>query len=149
MRQLCNHTSVTSGQVGYALAPMIAKGDMFGKHVPVHLHLFDVPAAENALLALKMELEDSAFPQLQGQSNLQTLSYKLASDLMASTDESEAFQSVEVAVLIAGFPFKSGMKRSHIIEKNVEMYKRHGQALSEFASKKVKVQFFILYFTQI
>lgn len=40
---------------------------MFGQHVPVHLHLFDVPAAENALLALRMELEDSAFPQLQGQ----------------------------------------------------------------------------------
>lgn len=59
---------------------------------------------------------------------------------MASTDESEAFQGVEVAILIAGFPFKSGMKRSHIIEKNVEMYKRHGLALSEYASKKVKVR---------
>ena len=55
-----------TGQVGYALAPMIAKGEMFGRHVPVHLHLFDIPSAENALLALKMELEDSAFPQLQG-----------------------------------------------------------------------------------
>ena len=65
---------------------------------------------------------------------------KSGADLIASTDESEAFQGVDVAILIAGFPYKSGMKRSHIIEKNVEMYKRHGQALAEFASKRVKAR---------
>lgn len=132
--QKCN-----AGHVGYALAPMIAKGEIFGRHVPVHLHLFDVPNAEASLLALKMELEDSAFPLLQGNNDF-TVLWILMTDLVASTDETEAFQGVEVAILIAGYPFMAGMRRSHIIEKNIEMYKRHGIVLSEVASKRVKVK---------
>eukprot|EP00210_Caulerpa_lentillifera_P002800 g2675.t1 len=114
-----------AGQVGYVLASSIAQGQMFGAHAPVHLHLFDVPSVETALFALKMELEDAAFTLLK--------------DLIVSTNESEAFKDVDVAILIAGYPSKSGMKRTHIIDRNVEMYRRHGQALAELASKKVKV----------
>lgn len=60
--------------------------------------------------------------------------------MIVSTNEAEAFKDVDVAILIAGYPPKSGMKRTHIIDRNVEMYKRHGQALAELASKKVKVE---------
>ena len=57
-----------AGQIGYALLPRIASGAMFGPDQPVILHMIEIPA-EKAMEALKgvaMELDDCAFPLLQG-----------------------------------------------------------------------------------
>jgi len=58
-----------AGQIGYALAPMIARGAMLGAEQPVILHLLDIPPAAQALEGVKMELIDAAFPLLDGERN--------------------------------------------------------------------------------
>lgn len=55
-----------SGQIGYALVPMIARGVMLGPDQPVILHMLDIPFAAEALNGVKMELIDAAFPLLKG-----------------------------------------------------------------------------------
>lgn len=55
-----------AGQIGYALAPMVARGAMLGPDQPVVLHLLDIEPAAQALEGVKMELLDAAFPLLHG-----------------------------------------------------------------------------------
>lgn len=57
---------VLTGQIGYALVPLIARGVMLGPDQPVILHMLDIPAAAEALKGLKMELIDCALPLLKG-----------------------------------------------------------------------------------
>lgn len=56
----------TTGQIGYALVPMIARGMMLGPNQPVILHMLDIEPAAEALKGVKMELTDAAFPLLRG-----------------------------------------------------------------------------------
>jgi malate dehydrogenase len=62
------HVMITgaAGQIGYALAPMVARGVMLGPDQPVVLHLLDIEPAAQALEGVKMELLDAAFPLLHG-----------------------------------------------------------------------------------
>jgi hypothetical protein len=62
------HVLITgaAGQIGYALAPMVARGAMLGSDQPVVLHLLDIEPAAQALEGVKMELLDAAFPLLHG-----------------------------------------------------------------------------------
>jgi hypothetical protein len=62
------HVMITgaAGQIGYALAPMVARGAMLGPDQPVVLHLLDIEPAAEALEGVKMELLDAAFPLLHG-----------------------------------------------------------------------------------
>ena len=55
-------------QIGYAIAPMIARGIMLGPDQPVILHLLDIEHAAESLNGIRMELTDAAFPLLQGMS---------------------------------------------------------------------------------
>jgi len=55
-----------SGQIGYALVPLIARGLMLGPDQPVILHMLDIEPAAEALNGVKMELIDSALPLLKG-----------------------------------------------------------------------------------
>jgi len=58
--------SLFSGQIGYALVPMIARGIMLGPDQPVILHMLDIAPAAESLNGVKMELTDAAFPLLKG-----------------------------------------------------------------------------------
>lgn len=60
---MCSNLLVT-GQIGYSLVPMIARGAMLGPDQPVIIHMLDVNS--EVLNAVKMELIDSAFPLLRG-----------------------------------------------------------------------------------
>ena len=57
-----------AGQIGYALLFRIASGEMLGKDQPVILQLLEIPdeKAQNALKGVMMELDDCAFPLLEG-----------------------------------------------------------------------------------
>ena len=46
-----------AGQIGYALCPLIASGQVFGD-TPVNLVMLDIPPAEKALGGVAMELQD-------------------------------------------------------------------------------------------
>ena len=51
-----------AGQIGYALAPQVCRGAMFGPDQEIILHLLDIPPAETALGGVAMELIDAAYP---------------------------------------------------------------------------------------
>ena len=70
MTQAAKRVAVTgaAGQIGYALLFRIANGDLLGPDQPVILQLLEIPdeMAQKALAGVIMELEDCAFPLLQG-----------------------------------------------------------------------------------
>ncbi len=57
-----------AGQIGYSLLFRIASGEMLGKDQPVILQLLEIPVekAQQALKGVMMELDDCAFPLLEG-----------------------------------------------------------------------------------
>ncbi|KAF3320261.1 malate dehydrogenase [Carex littledalei] len=117
--------SGASGQIGYALVPMVARGIMLGADQPVILHMLDIPPAAEALNGVKMKLVDAAFPLLKG--------------VVATTDVVEACTGVSVAVMVGGFPRKEGMERKDVMSKNVSIYKAQASALEKYASPNCKV----------
>ena len=52
--------STSAGHIGYALAPLIARGLMCGPEQQVILHMHDREAAAQNLSAVQMELDDLA-----------------------------------------------------------------------------------------
>ncbi|GAA0167371.1 dehydrogenase [Lithospermum erythrorhizon] len=114
-----------AGQIGYALLPLIARGAMLDHDQPVIIHLLDVESAAKELEGVKMELVDGAFP--------------LVKDIVATTDVVEAFQGVNIAVMLGGFPMKEGMERKDVMPKNVSMYKAQALALEQHAASDCKV----------
>ena len=84
-----------AGQIGYALAPQVCRGAMFGPDQEIILHLLDIPPAETALGGVAMELIDAAYPLVKG--------------IVATVDVDEACKDVDVAVMVGGFPRGPGM----------------------------------------
>ena len=55
-----------AGQIGYSLLFRLASGQAFGPDTPISLRLLELEAALPALDGVRMELEDCAFPLLDG-----------------------------------------------------------------------------------
>ena len=116
-----------AGQIGYALLPRIASGQMFGPDQPVILHLIEIPH-EKALAALKgvaMELEDCAFPLLQG--------------MLLTSDPKEGFKDVNWACLVGAKPRGPGMERNDLLKDNGAIFVGQGRAIAENAASDVRV----------
>ncbi|WP_417276662.1 malate dehydrogenase [Castellaniella sp.] len=116
-----------AGQIGYALLFRIASGEMLGKDQPVILQLLEIPdeRAQKALQGVMMELEDCAFPLLAGMS--------------AHSDPRTAFKDADVALLVGARPRSKGMERADLLQVNAQIFTAQGKALSEVASRNVKV----------
>ena len=99
--------------------------DMLGKDQPVILQLLDITPALPAVKGVVMELEDCAFPLLQG--------------VVITDDPATAFKDVDVALLVGARPRSKGMERKDLLEANGKIFGPQGQALSEVASRDVKV----------
>jgi len=103
-----------AGQIGYALLFRLAAGEMLGRERPLVLHLLEVPRAMAALRGVVMELEDCAFPLLQG--------------LEVTDDPRVAFQDVDFAFLVGSRPRGKGMERGDLLRVNSENFRGQGQA---------------------
>jgi malate dehydrogenase len=116
-----------AGQIGYSLLFRIAAGDMLGKDQPVVLQLLEIPdeKAQKALKGVMMELDDCAFPLLQG--------------MAAASDPMAAFKDVDVALLVGARPRGPGMERKDLLEANGKIFAPQGQALDKVAKRDVKV----------
>jgi malate dehydrogenase len=114
-----------AGQIGYSLLFRIASGEMLGKDQPVILQLLDITPAMTALNGVVMELDDCAFPLLQS--------------IVASDDPTIAFRDVDVALLVGARPRSKGMERKDLLEANGAIFTTQGRALSEVASRDVRV----------
>jgi len=114
-----------AGQIGYALLPRIASGNMLGSDTPIELRLLEIPQAMQALGGVVMELEDSAFPLL---------------DAVEITDDpGVAFEGVNIALLVGARPRAKGMERSDLLEANGGIFRPQGEAINAAAADDVKL----------
>jgi malate dehydrogenase len=116
-----------AGQIGYALLFRIASGEMLGKDQPVILQLLEIAdeKAQKALKGVMMELDDCAFPLLQG--------------MIPASDPMVAFKDAGVALLVGARPRGPGMERKDLLEANGKIFGPQGQALDKVADRNVKV----------
>jgi malate dehydrogenase len=116
-----------AGQIGYSLLFRIASGEMLGKDQPVILQLLEIPdeKAQKALKGVMMELDDCAFPLLQG--------------MIPASDPTMAFRDVDVALLVGARPRGPGMERKDLLEANGKIFGPQGRALDAVANRNVKV----------
>ena len=114
-----------AGQIGYALLFRIASGHLLGPDTPVHLSLLEIPQAVKAAEGTAMELDDCAFPLLAG--------------VDIFDDPDQAFNGVNIALLVGARPRSKGMERSDLLEANGGIFKPQGQALNEHAASDIKV----------
>jgi malate dehydrogenase len=114
-----------AGQIGYALLFRIASGQMLGPDEKIDLRLLEIPQAVKAAEGTALELQDCAFP------------------LLASTeiydDPVNAFDGVNVALLVGARPRTKGMERADLLEANGQIFKPQGEALNAGAADDVRV----------
>ncbi|QDU67973.1 malate dehydrogenase [Engelhardtia mirabilis] len=116
-----------AGQIGYALLPRIASGQMFGPDQPVILQLLELPM-EKAMAALEgvaMELDDCAFPLLHS--------------MVLTSDVNVAFKDVNWALLVGSKPRGPGMERNDLIKENGPIFVGQGKAINDHGAADVRV----------
>ncbi|HVL96784.1 MAG TPA: malate dehydrogenase [Solirubrobacteraceae bacterium] len=114
-----------AGQIGYAILFRIASGQMLGPDTKVHLNLLEIPQAVKAAEGTALELFDCAFPLLAG--------------VDIHDDPKQAFDGVNVALLIGARPRSKGMERADLLEANGAIFKPQGEALNAHAADDVRV----------
>ncbi|MFL5998764.1 MAG: malate dehydrogenase [Streptomyces sp.] len=114
-----------AGQIGYALLFRIASGQLLGADVPVKLRLLEITPALKAAEGTAMELDDSAFPLLQG--------------IDITDDPNVAFDGTNVGLLVGARPRTKGMERGDLLEANGGIFKPQGRAINDHAADDVRV----------
>jgi len=114
-----------AGQIGYALLFRIASGQLLGADVPVRLRLLEITPALKAAEGTAMELDDCAFPLLDG--------------IDITDDARVAFDGVNVALLVGARPRTAGMERGDLLEANGGIFKPQGEAINAGAADDVRV----------
>lgn len=114
-----------AGQIGYSLLFRIASGEMLGKDQPVILQLLDLPEALKICDGVMMEMDDCAFPLLQG--------------MFATDNPDVAFKDADICLLVGARPRGPGMERADLLAANGAIFSRQGQSIAENASEDVKV----------
>jgi malate dehydrogenase len=114
-----------AGQIGYAILFRIASGQLLGPDTPVHLSLLEIPPAVKAAEGTAMELDDCAFGLLTG--------------VDIYDDPKQAFDGVNIALLVGARPRTKGMERSDLLEANGGIFKPQGEALNAHAASDVKI----------
>src|SRR6478672_6205531 len=114
-----------AGQIGYAILFRIASGQMLGGDEKLSLSLLEIPDAVKAAEGTAMELDDCAFPLLES--------------IDIYDDPKQAFDGVNVAMLIGARPRSKGMERADLLEANGAIFKPQGEALNAGAADNVKI----------
>ncbi len=114
-----------AGQIGYALLFRIAAGGLLGPDKPVRLRLLEIEPALKAAEGTAMELDDCAFPLLEG--------------IDITADARQAFDGANVALLVGARPRTAGMERGDLLSANGGIFKPQGEALNAGAASDIKV----------
>src|SRR4030095_14086147 len=114
-----------AGQIGYSLLFRIASGGMFGPSQPVILHLIEIEPALPALQGVVMELDDCAFPLLEG--------------IVPTASLDEGFRGVHWALLVGSVPRKQGMERKDLLGINGKIFVGQGKALQKNAARDARI----------
>ena len=113
-----------AGQIGYALLFRIASGAVFGPDQPVKLRLIEIEPAMGALEGTVMELDDCAFPLLQG--------------VTPTADLNDGFTGANWALLVGSVPRKAGMERNDLLGINGKIFVGQGKAIAENAAGDIR-----------
>jgi malate dehydrogenase len=121
------HVTVTgaAGQIGYALLFRIASGQMLGPDTPVRLRLLEVPQAVKAAEGVALELDDCAFPLLDG--------------IDIHSEPKAAFDGANVALLVGARPRTAGMERGDLLAANGGIFGPQGAAINAGAADDIRV----------
>lgn len=114
-----------AGQICYSMLFRIAAGDIYGPDQPVSLHLLEITPALGLLEAVKMELDDCAFP--------------LLNDIVCTDDASVALNNVDAALFVGAKPRGPGMERSDLIADNGKIFSSLGKVLNDVGNADCKV----------
>lgn len=114
-----------AGQIGYSLVFRIASGQLLGSDQPVDLRLQEIPPAMGALEGVAMEIVDCAFP--------------LLANLDLHDNPQEAFDGVNIALLVGSRPRTKGMERAELLSENGKIFTGQGKALNDHAADDLKV----------
>ena len=114
-----------AGQIGYAILFRIASGQMLGEDQPVRLRLLEIPDAIKAAEGTAMELDDCAFPLLEG--------------IDIHDRPGPAFDGCNIALLIGARPRTKGMERSDLLEANGGIFRPQGEAINAGAAEDIRV----------
>ncbi|MDG2175761.1 MAG: malate dehydrogenase [Gammaproteobacteria bacterium] len=114
-----------AGQISYSLLFRIAAGEMLGTDQPVILQLLEIKPALEALKGTAMEIEDCAFPLVQG--------------IVQTDDPNVAFKDADFCLLVGARPRGPGMERKDLLEANAQIFSVQGKAINDNASRDVKV----------
>jgi malate dehydrogenase len=110
-----------AGQIGYATVFRAAAGDLLGPGTPVRLHLLELPQARRAAEGTALELQDGAFPLLDG--------------VEVFEDADSAFDGASVGLLIGARPRSQGMERADLLEANAGIFSVQGRAVNRGAAE--------------
>lgn len=114
-----------AGQIGYAILPRLASGEVFGPDTTITLRLLEITPVLKALEGVVMELEDCAFPLLE--------------KIVTTDDANVAFDGVNWALLVGSKPRSKGMERGDLIRENGPIFVGQGRALAARAADDVRV----------
>jgi malate dehydrogenase len=123
-RPLCVVVSGAAGRVARGLLPLLASGAVFGARRALRLHLLELPAASEALAAVRADLEEAAFPLLAG-------------GVLATSDAEEALRGADVAVLLGGGPLRGSGAEGHA--KSWGAFAALGRALERVADPEIRI----------
>jgi malate dehydrogenase len=114
-----------AGQIGYSLLFRIASGALLGADQPVILQLLEITPALGALAGVVMEVEDCAFPLVEG--------------VVQTDDPAVAFGDVNFALLVGSRPRTKGMERADLLSANGAIFTVQGKELSDHAAADVRI----------
>lgn len=114
-----------AGAICYSMLFRIAAGEMLGKDTPVILQLIEIPQGMKALEGVVMELDDCAFPLLQG--------------IEITDDPNKGFAGANFAMLVGGRPRGPGMERADLIRVNGPIFEAQGKAINAHAASDIRV----------
>jgi malate dehydrogenase len=103
----------------------IAAGGLLGPDTPVRLRLLEIEPALKAAEGTAMELDDCAFPLLEG--------------IDITADARAAFDGTNVALLVGARPRTAGMERGDLLSANGGIFKPQGEALNAGAASDIRV----------
>ena len=113
------------GQIGYALLFRLASGQLLGPTTPINLRLLEVEQGLAAAEGIALELADCAFPLLASTTITDNLT--------------QAFDGVNVALLIGSRPRTAGMERADLLAANGRIFGPQGAAINAGAAADVRV----------
>ncbi|WP_308797243.1 malate dehydrogenase [Agromyces silvae] len=113
------------GQIGYALLFRIASGAMLGADTRVRLRLLEIPQGVRAAEGAALELQDAAFPLLDG--------------VEVTDTAARAFDGANLALLVGARPRAAGMERGDLLAANGAIFGPQGRAINDHAADDIRV----------